>query len=184
MKELFRELAVLYGLFCRIGLFSIGGGYVMLPMLRSELLDKRGWVDDQELLDYYAIGQATPGIIAINTATFVGFKRRGIAGAVASTAGMVTPSLIIILLIAALIPAMQTNPLVQKAFKGIRVAVAVLLCATLISLARKGWTGLRDVLLSVAAFTAVILFGTSPIPVIVAAGMVGLIFSKPWKPKS
>lgn len=176
MKKLLNEMAVLYSLFFRIGLFSVGGGYVMLPMLRSELVEKRGWADDRELLDYYAIGQATPGIIAINTATFIGFKRCGIAGAVAATAGMVTPSLIIILLIAALIPAIQANPFVQKAFKGIRVAVAMLLAGTLISLARKSWKSPWEITLTVSAFAAVVAFGAAPVPIILAAGAAGWLF--------
>lgn len=146
----------------------------MLPMLRRELVDKRGWMDDGELLDCYAIGQVTPGIIAVNTATFAGYKRQGVAGAVAATAGMVTPSLIIILLIAALIPMMQSSLLFQKAFKGIRVAVAVLLIDSLISLIRKGCSSKTDWLLMTAAFLAVALARWSPIPVILAAMTAGL----------
>ena len=174
MLEVLRELCGLYALFFRIGLFSIGGGYVMLPMFRHELVKKRGWVSDRELLDYYAIGQVTPGVIAVNTATFTGYKRRGIAGAVFSTLGMVSPSLIIIMLIAAFIPMMQSSPWFQSAFKGIRVAVAVLLIQTLISLIRKSSkSGLSRVWI-LSAFFAVTIFGQSPIPVIFAALITGL----------
>ncbi len=169
---------VLYSLFFKIGLFSIGGGYVMLPMLRLELVEKRKWVNDRELLDYYAIGQATPGIIAVNTATFVGYTRRGIPGAVAATAGMVSPSLIIILAIAVFIPMMESLPLFQKAFKGIRVAVAVLLVSTLVSLTKKGWKTWVDGLLTLAGFSAVVFFGASPFPVILAAGFLGLLLRR------
>lgn len=178
MKDFFKDLMVLYSLFFKIGLFSIGGGYVMLPMLRLELVEKRKWVNDRELLDYYAIGQATPGIIAVNTATFVGYTRRGIPGALASTAGMVSPSLIIILAIAIFIPMMETMPLFQKAFRGIRVAVSVLLVSTLISLTKKGWKSWTDGLLTLAAFSAVVLLGASPFPVILAAGFLGLLLRR------
>ncbi|WP_319415154.1 chromate transporter [Marispirochaeta aestuarii] len=178
MKDFFKDLMVLYSLFFKIGLFSIGGGYVMLPMLRLELVEKRKWVNDRELLDYYAIGQATPGIIAVNTATFVGYTRRGIPGAFASTAGMVSPSLIIILAIAIFIPMMETMPLFQKAFRGIRVAVSVLLVSTLISLTKKGWKSWIDGLLTLAAFSAVVLLGASPFPVILAAGFLGLLLRR------
>ncbi|MBB6480058.1 chromate transporter [Spirochaeta isovalerica] len=178
--EKIREIGFLYRLFFKIGLFSIGGGYVMLPMLKDELVTKRDWVDDQELLDYYAIGQATPGIIAINTSTFVGYKRQGIPGAIAATAGMVTPSLIIITLIAAFIPFMQQNEIFQRAFRGIRAAVAALLLHTLYTLAAKMITGdtKRNILtisLLVLAFTAVVVFGQSPVVIVLAAGLAGWI---------
>ncbi len=149
----------------------------MLPMLRDELIKKRGWLTDEELLDYYAIGQATPGIIAINTATFVGYKRRGIPGAVISTIGMVTPSLIIIMVIAVFLPRFQEIALVQKAFLGIRVAVSVLLVNTLISLAKKGWKSAVEIILSLAALAAAAVFEVSPVPVIIAGALAGLIKS-------
>ncbi len=149
----------------------------MLPMLRDELIEKRGWLTDEELLDYYAIGQATPGIIAINTATFVGYRKRGIPGAVVSTVGMVTPSLIIIMIIAVFLPRFQEIALVQKAFLGIRVAVSVLLVNTLISLVKKGWRSPVEVIISVAAFIAAAVFSFSPVPVIIAGAAVGLIKS-------
>ena len=90
----------LFFLFSKIGLFSIGGGYVMLPMMRRELVEKRNWLSDQELLDYYALSQAVPGIIATNTSTFVGFRRAGFIGAFSATAGMIFPSLVVIIAIA------------------------------------------------------------------------------------
>lgn len=170
-----RELLHLFTIFFKIGLFSIGGGYVMLPMLRREMVEDRHWLSDEELIDYYAIGQATPGIIAINTATFVGYKRRGILGAVISTAGMVAPSLIIITLIAIFFAQFQENPLVQRAFRGIRVAVAVLLSFTVWSLIKKTVHNLLGGILCAAGFTAVVVFELSPIPVLIAAALIGLL---------
>ena len=170
-----RELLNLFTIFFKIGLFSIGGGYVMLPMLRREMVENRHWLSDEELIDYYAIAQATPGIIAINTATFVGYKRRGIPGALAGTAGMVTPSLIIITLIALFFARFQENSLVQRAFRGIRVAVAVLLSFTVWSLIKKTVHNLLGGILCGAAFVSIAVFGLSPIPVLISAALIGLI---------
>lgn len=169
-----RELIKLYMIFFRIGLFSIGGGYVMLPMLRREMVEDRGWLTDDELIDYYAIAQATPGIIAVNTATFVGYKRRGVPGAVASTAGMVSPSLIIITVIAVFFAQFQDIPAVQRAFRGVRVAVAVLLSFTVASLIKKTVHSVLEVLLAVGSFLGISLFGISPIPILIVAALIGI----------
>ncbi len=169
-----RELFKLYIIFFRIGLFSIGGGYVMLPMLRREMVEDRGWLTDDELIDYYAIAQATPGIIAVNTATFVGYKRRGIPGAVASTAGMVSPSLIIITVIAIFFTRFQEIPAVQRAFRGVRVAVAVLLSFTVASLIKKTVRSVLEIILAVGAFLGVSLIGISPVPILLTAALVGV----------
>ena len=123
MKELFD----LFLAFERIGALTFGGGYAMLPMLQKEVVDKYHWATEDELMDYYAIGQCTPGIIAVNTATFIGYKRRGLIGAAFSTLGMVFPSLVIITVIAAFIQNFAHIEAVQHAFAGIRVAVCVLI---------------------------------------------------------
>ena len=98
-----KELLDMFLTFARIGGFTFGGGYAMLPMLQKEVVNGRHWATDEELMDYYAIGQCTPGIIAVNTATFVGYKNRGIPGAIAATLGVIAPSLVIIMIIAAFI---------------------------------------------------------------------------------
>ena len=112
--------------FARIGGLTFGGGYAMLPMLQKEVVEKRGWATEEELMDYYAIGQCTPGIIAVNTATFVGQNTAGITGGIIATLGVVFPSLVIITLIAAFLQNFADLPLVQNAFAGIRVCVCVL----------------------------------------------------------
>ncbi|MBO4330901.1 MAG: chromate transporter, partial [Oscillospiraceae bacterium] len=96
-----KELAELFWAFARVGLFTFGGGYAMLPMLRREVIEKHGWADEEQLLDWFAVAQCTPGIIAVNTATFVGAKQKKLAGAFAATLGVVTPSFLIILAVAA-----------------------------------------------------------------------------------
>ena len=131
------ELCDLYLTFARIGGFTFGGGYAMLPILKREIVENKGWATDEELMDYYAIGQCTPGIIAINTATFIGYKYRGVIGAIVATAGMVSPSLVIIMLIAALIQNFASIEWVQHALAGIRVCVCILVFDSVFKLAKK-----------------------------------------------
>jgi len=168
----------LFFLFSKIGLFSIGGGYVMLPMMRRELVEKRGWLSDQELLDYYALSQAVPGIIATNTSTFVGFKRAGFAGAFSATAGMIFPSLVVIIAIAVFFTSMQENIIVQKAFTGIRIAVAALLVITVKDLYQKSVHSILSGILVFTAFALIVFAGISPVPVILAGVICALIGTK------
>lgn len=173
-----RELLNLYLAFFRIGLFTFGGGYAMLPMLQKEAVEHYRWATDEELADYYAIGQCTPGTIAVNTATFIGNKRRGFAGAAAATAGVVTPSLIIITLIAAFIRNFSDIPWVKHAFAGIRVAV----CALIVNAVAKLWkSGVRDafgVVLFAASVAASVLFSVSPVPIVVLSAAAGILIKK------
>ena len=127
----------LFWTFFKIGAFTFGGGYAMLPMLQKEVVEKRGWASEEELMDYYAIGQCTPGIIAVNTATFVGQKTAGIAGGIIATLGVVFPSLIIITIIAAFIQNFSDLAIVQNAFAGIRVCVCVLILNAVVKLWKK-----------------------------------------------
>ncbi len=117
----------LFWTFSKVGAMMFGGGYAMLPMLQREISEKRGWVSEEELADYYAIGQCTPGIIAVNTATFVGKKRGGGIGGVAATLGLVFPSLVLISLFAGVISAFAGNPWIQHGFGGIRICTCVLI---------------------------------------------------------
>ena len=119
-------MPLLLDLFCaffRIGLFTFGGGYAMLPLLQREIVEKKKWATEEEMLDYFAVGQCTPGVIAVNTATFVGFKEKKLSGAIFATLGIVSPSLVIITVIAALLSNFAHIAAVQNAFAGIRVAV-------------------------------------------------------------
>ena len=130
-------LIKLFLIFCKIGLFTFGGGYAMYPVIKGEIIDKRGWITEEELMDYYAIGQCTPGIIAVNVATFVGKKLKGFFGAVFATLGVIFPSVVIITIIAAFINNFADLWYVQSAFSGIRVAVIVLILNTIISMWKK-----------------------------------------------
>lgn len=176
MHNSIKELLQLFFIFFRIGLFSIGGGYVMLPMLRREMVETRGWLTDEQLIDFYAIAQATPGIIAINTATFVGFRRRSVAGACAATLGMVAPSLIIITAIALFFDQVREVPVMERAFRGVRIAVAMLLSFTLFTLIKKTVLSLFSIVLFLAALAGVAIFDLSPVPILLAAAAAGILF--------
>lgn len=169
-----KKLWELYVTFLRVGGLTFGGGMAMLPMLKKEVIEKKGWTNEEELLDIYAIGQCTPGIIAVNTSTYIGYEQAGIVGAVCGTLGMVTPSLIIITLIATILNRFIAEPLVVHALSGIRVAVCAMMLNTVISLARAGIKDKLGVLLFLAGF---LLATFSPIPTIVlvvCAAVIGI----------
>ena len=135
------ELPDLFLTFAKMGAVTFGGGYAMLPILQREVVEKRKWATNEELMDYYAIGQCTPGIIAVNTATFIGNKVKGVAGGIIATLGDVFPSLVIISIIAAFIQNFAEMAVVKNAFAGIRVCVFVLVLNAVVKL---GKTSLKD----------------------------------------
>ncbi len=173
-----KDLWVLFITFARIGCFTFGGGYAMLPMLQKEIIDKQHWVTEEEIMDYYAVGQCTPGVIAVNTSTFIGYKVKGIIGGIIATLGMVTPSLIIIMLIAAFLKNFTDLPMVQHAFNGIRIVVAVLVINVVIKMLK---TSVKDVL-SLCLFLVTLLvgliFSISPLFIILVSGGLGILTSK------
>ncbi len=124
----------LFVTFARIGVCTFGGGYAMLPILQRELVEKKGWTTEERLSDYFAIGQCTPGIIAVNTATFVGHDLRGVSGGVAATLGLVFPCLVIIMLIAAFLQNFAELPAVVHAFNGVRACVCALILSSVLKL--------------------------------------------------
>ena len=130
-------LWTLFLTFAKVGVMTFGGGYAMLPILEREVVTNRGWATSEQMLDYYAIGQCTPGVIAVNVATFIGYKERGIIGSVVATLGVIFPSLLIILSLASVLQLFQDNVYVQKAFNGIRIAVCALIASTILKLAKK-----------------------------------------------
>lgn len=161
--------------FFKIGAFTFGGGYAMLPMLEKECVDNHGWVNSEELADYFAIGQCTPGVIAVNTATFVGSKLGKFAGAAAATLGVVTPSVIIILIIAALISNFLEIQAVAHAFAGIRVAVAALIVNAVVRLAKQNIKNVWGIVLSLAALLVLTFTSLSPVWVVIAAALAGIL---------
>lgn len=153
-----KELLKLFLIFAKIGSFTFGGGYAMLPMIKRELVEKRNYATEEEILDYYAIGQLTPGVIAVNVSTFVGYKKKGTIGAIFTTAGMVFPSVVIITIIAALVSNFEELSVVQSALSGIRLAVLAMIVKTIISVIKKGVVDGFTLFLMLATL-AVMLFG-------------------------
>ena len=172
-------MPLLLDLFCaffRIGLFTFGGGYAMLPLLQREIVEKKKWATEEELLDYFAVGQCTPGIIAVNTATFVGFKEKKLSGAIFATLGIVSPSLVIITVIAALLSNFAHIAAVQNAFAGIRVAVCVLILNSIVKLWKKSVVDKLALGVFIAVFLgSVLLSHVSPVVFIVAAAVLGIV---------
>lgn len=170
-----KELMNLFWSFCRIGGLTFGGGYAMLPMLQKEVVETHKWATEQELLDYYAVGQATPGVIAVNTATFIGYKEKGILGAIFATSGVVFPSLAIIMSIAGFIDSFSDLNIVQHAFSGIRVAVGVLILNALVKMVKGSVKDILGIILFVATFIISIVFNISVVYIVVASALIGII---------
>lgn len=175
MNEKLKILLRLYFAFFKIGSFTFGGGYAMLPMMQDELINSRKWITDDELLDYYAVGQSTPGIIAVNVSTFVGFKQAGIIGGIIATLGVITPSIVIITLLATLITSIDKYPLVQKALKGINVAVAALITDANFNFVKKTSKGMASILIMAASFLLIYFFNLPSYVVILATALLALI---------
>lgn len=170
-----RKLCELYISFFKIGSLTFGGGLAMLPMLQREVVTERHWCTEEEILDMYAIGQCTPGVIAVNTATYVGYKQAGFIGGVAGTLGVISPSIIIICLIASILQNFIHLPAVVHALAGIRIIVCSLMLSTVVSMAKKG---IVDILGAVLFVTSFLLACFSPVPtalIIVLAGITGVI---------
>lgn len=166
----------LYITFFKIGAFTFGGGYAMLPLLQRELVDKRKWITEEEMLDYYAIGQTTPGIIAVNTSTFCGRKRKGNLGGIFASLGFITPSIIIITLIANFLKEFSHLLIIQHAFAGIRIAVSALVLNTVINMVKKTANTKTKILIFVLTFIAIGIFSISPIIIVIACGVFGILF--------
>ncbi len=165
----------LYSSFFKIGGLTFGGGLAMLPMLQREVIAKHRWVTEEQLLDIYAIGQCTPGIIAINTASLIGFKRRGVWGSIVATLGMVTPSLVLITLIASVLSQFEENIFIQRAFGGIRVAVCALITQSVITLYKKSIVDLPTLLLCLVTVAGTTLLQLSPIVFVILGIVFGLV---------
>lgn len=161
--------------FLKIGAFTFGGGYAMIPLIEAEMIQKRRWLSHEEFINQLTIAQSVPGPIALNTAVFVGYKTRGVKGALAALIGVVIPSFFIILLIASCFTDFKDNHIVAAAFKGMRPAVVALIAAPLINMA-KGMNWWK-ILLALAAATLIWLLGLSPIWFIFLGALVGIAWS-------
>ena len=171
--------------FAKVGVCTFGGGYAMLPILQREVVENKGWATEEELTDYFAIGQCTPGVIAVNTATFIGYKYKGIIGGILTTLGVVFPSLIIITLIASFLSNFAHIPTVQHALAGVNACVVALITSSVIKL---GKSTVKDgptvfiylLILALAAGSSLLGFSgvlkklASPAVLVVVAGVLGL----------
>jgi chromate transporter len=167
-----KELLKLFFIFAKIGSFTFGGGYAMLPMIQTEIVDKNGYATEDEVLDYYAIGQLTPGVIAVNVATFIGMRKKGMLGAAFATAGVVFPSVVIITAIALVLRNFMDILWVQYAFSGIRVAVIALIIKTIIAVTKKGVVdGFTGVLFALSIILALLFDLSSVIVILICAAL-------------
>ena len=170
-----RELWTLFITFAKVGVMTFGGGMAMLPILQREVVQNKGWATDEELTDYFAIGQCTPGIIAVNTATFIGQKQRGVWGGIFATLGMVFPSLVIITALAGLITNFAHVAWVQHAFAGIRVVVCVLIFNAVLKLWKSAVHDVWGALLFAAVLAATLLTSLSPVVYVLLSAAAGIV---------
>ena len=169
-------LLKLYGLFFKIGIMTFGGGYAMLPILERELADKRSYTTREEIMDFYAVSQCTPGVIAVNTATFIGCKIKGILGGIFATLGVVSPSIVIITILARLLEFLVGNEIAASAFARISVAVCAVIVKALTGLTKSGITDVFTAVIAAAAFVCTLVLKISPIIIIVSAAVLGVVY--------
>lgn len=168
----------LFTSFAKVGVMTFGGGYAMIPILEREIVDNKGWATSEELMDYYAVGQCTPGIIAVNTATFIGHKIKGTIGGICATIGVVFPSVLIICIIAGLLTNFADIPAVQSAFAGIRVCVCVLIFNAVVKLWKGAIKDKAALGLCLAVFILSVFLKISPIVFVVLCACAGILFTK------
>ncbi len=174
MKQLWK----LFLAFARVGVMTFGGGYAMIPILEREIVDRHGWATEEELMDYYAVGQCTPGVIAVNTATFIGYKIAGTVGGIVATLGIIFPSLVIITLIAGILTNFADVPAVKSAFAGIRVCVCVLIFNAVLKLWKKAVVDKITLVLFLGVFLLSVFFDISPIVFVVFCAAAGIVLTR------
>ncbi len=175
-------LLKLFLTFFRIGLFTFGGGYAMIPLMKSEIVDRHRWLTDEEMADIIGVAQTCPGVFAINMGTYVGYKLARTLGGIAASLGVALPSFVIILLIAMFFSHFSDNPVVAAIFRGIRPAVVALIAVPTFNMARTVGIGLSNCWIPIASALAIWAFGVSPILIIIAAGIGGYIYGRLIKP--
>lgn len=175
-KIMWKKLLNLYWIFVKMGAVCFGGGYAMLPILERELVLKRGWVTKEEIIDYYALGQCTPGVIAVNTSTFVGNKLAGNFGGIIATLGFITTSIVIITIIGTLLENFAHIEIVQNAFSGIRICVCVLIINATVNLWKTAITDKFGLVMFVIVLVLSSFLNISPIFFVLGSGFLGFLF--------
>jgi chromate transporter len=161
--------------FLKVGVLTFGGGYAMIPVVERELINKKGWIDMEEVMDYYTIAQITPGIIGVNLSTFVGYKRKGPLGGFLATVGFVLPGVVFLTVIALFLDNFADLPVVKHAFTGIRVAVCALIVDTVIKLVKGVFKNRKAVIMYALVFVLSAAWSVSPVLLVAAAGLLGLL---------
>ena len=169
-----KELLAIYWSFFKMGAVTFGGGYAMLPILQREVVETKQWLTNEKIMDYYAVSQGLPGIIAVNVSVFIGYSRKRVPGGVAAALGVVSPCIIIISIIAACLAGFQDNPYVQSAFAGISVCVCALILNSVLDMGKKGVKDLMGAGICVLTFILMEFTSISPILIIVSAAFVGV----------
>ena len=173
-----KKLWQLFSAFARVGVMTFGGGYAMIPILEREIVDRRGWATGEELMDYYAVGQCTPGVIAVNTATFIGYKTAGIPGGIAATLGVVTPSVLIITLIAGVLTHFADIPAVKSAFAAVRVCVCVLIFNAVLKLWKGAVKDKGALVLFLLVFVLSVFLKVSPVVYVLFCAAAGIALTR------
>lgn len=161
--------------FFKIGAFTLGGGFAMIPIIQKEIVEKKKWIGEAEFLDMVAISQSAPGPIAVNISAFVGNKIKGVIGLIVATLGSILPSFIIIILVASIFLGIENNPIVQRVFQGIRPAVVALIAVPVINLSKTANVNKKNFIVPLLAAILVAVFKITPIYVILSAGVIGII---------
>lgn len=169
-----KDLWTLYALFFRMGAVTFGGGYAMLPILRREIVQNHKWMDEETIMDYYALSQGLPGIIAVNVSVFIGYKQRKAPGAVASALGMVSPCILIISTIAFFLSNFQSNPYVQHALAGISVCVSALILDAVIAMWKKGVKDAFGIVICLSMLALSVFTKISPILLVITCALLGI----------
>jgi len=166
----------IFNSFARVGAMTFGGGYAMIPILRKEVIDIKGWINEEQMMDAYAIAQVSPGIIAVNTSALIGFTIYGKKGALSAALGQVFPSILIITLIAAFLQQAFLIPIVSQIFAGIRIAVAALIITTALTLFKKGIIDIFSGIIFTLALVAIIIFAISPVYIVIFSAVSGILY--------
>lgn len=164
--------------FFKIGTFTIGGGYAMLPLIEKEVVDKKSWIERQEYLDMLALAQSSPGPVAVNTSVFVGYKVAGIPGVITTTLGSVLPSFLIILIVASIFVGIKDSLIVERIFKGIRPAVVALIAVPVINMSKSAKINRKSIIIPIAVALIVAFAKVTPVIIIIIAAISGILYKK------
>lgn len=172
------NLFKLFATFFKLGLFTIGGGYAMIPLIERDVVEKNGWVSKEEFVDLLAIAQSSPGVFAVNISIFIGYKLRGVLGSVFSAIGNILPSVVIILFVALFFNSFRDNAIVNNIFMGLRPAVVALIAAPVFSVAKTAKISWTNVWIPILSALLIVAFGVSPIYIILLAVIGGILWGK------